>query len=94
MITALSLLAAYLLGAIPFGLILARATCGIDIRQLGSGNIGATNVVRTVGWKLGIPVLLLDAAKGFFPTFLIPHWLHNQNCIIAISASITYIPHA
>lgn len=59
-------LMAFLLGSIPFGLIIARAK-GIDIRQHGSGNIGATNVLRVVGKKYGITCLLLDALKGFVP---------------------------
>lgn len=57
---------AFLLGSIPFGLLIARAR-GIDIRQHGSGNIGATNVLRVVGKKYGIACLLLDALKGFIP---------------------------
>jgi len=85
------LLTAYLLGAIPFGLILARAVCGIDVRLLGSGNIGATNVVRTVGWKLGIPVFLLDAAKGFFPTFFLPQWLNNTSPYLGIAIGLAAI---
>lgn len=58
--------AAYLIGSIPFGLLLSRSS-GIDIRQHGSGNIGATNVSRLVGKKIGLLTLLLDAAKGFLP---------------------------
>lgn len=57
---------AFLLGSIPFGLLIARSR-GIDIRQHGSGNIGATNVLRVMGWKAGLPCLLLDALKGFLP---------------------------
>ncbi len=57
---------AFLLGSIPFGLLIAKAR-GIDIRQHGSGNIGATNVLRVVGKKYGIACLLLDALKGFIP---------------------------
>lgn len=57
---------AFLLGSIPFGLIIAKAK-GIDIRQHGSGNIGATNVLRVIGKKYGITCLLLDALKGFIP---------------------------
>lgn len=57
---------AFLLGSIPFGLFIAKAK-GIDIRQHGSGNIGATNVLRVVGKKYGISCLLLDALKGFIP---------------------------
>lgn len=56
---------AFLLGSIPFGYLLFRATTGGDIRRGGSGNIGATNVLRTAGKKLGIATLLLDAAKGY-----------------------------
>jgi acyl phosphate:glycerol-3-phosphate acyltransferase len=63
---ALAIAGAYLLGSIPFGLILARAR-GVDVRAAGSGNIGATNVARTVGRKLGVVVLLLDALKGMGP---------------------------
>ncbi|TGK43577.1 glycerol-3-phosphate 1-O-acyltransferase PlsY [Leptospira andrefontaineae] len=55
--------ASFLLGAIPFGFLAAKFK-GIDIRQKGSGNIGATNVTRMLGWKIGLPVLLLDIAKG------------------------------
>lgn len=55
---------AYLLGAIPFGLILVRLSTGRDVRQSGSGNIGATNVLRTTGRIWGVATLLLDAAKG------------------------------
>jgi len=62
-------LLAFLLGSIPFGLLIARAR-GIDIRQHGSGNIGATNVLRVVGKKYGITCLFLDLLKGLIPTIL------------------------
>lgn len=62
-------LLAFLLGSVPFGLFIARAK-GIDIRQHGSGNIGATNVFRVVGKKHGITCLLLDALKGFLPVVI------------------------
>ena len=58
-------LIAYLLGSIPFGLILVRIVRGEDVRLSGSGNIGATNVARSGGAKLGVLTLLLDALKGF-----------------------------
>jgi glycerol-3-phosphate acyltransferase PlsY len=67
---ALTLLA-YLIGAIPFGLLIAK-TKGVDIRTVGSGNIGATNVLRTLGKPLGITCFVLDVLKGFFPAFLFP----------------------
>jgi glycerol-3-phosphate acyltransferase PlsY len=62
-------LLAFLLGSIPFGLFIARMK-GIDIRQHGSGNIGATNVLRVVGKKHGITCLILDALKGFVPVVI------------------------
>jgi glycerol-3-phosphate acyltransferase PlsY len=64
------LAASYLLGSIPFGWILHRILAGSDIRKKGSGNIGATNVARTLGKGLGILVLLLDASKGVFAVLL------------------------
>ena len=62
-------LVAFLLGSIPFGLLIAKAK-GIQIREHGSGNIGATNVLRVVGKKYGIACLLLDALKGFIPVVI------------------------
>jgi glycerol-3-phosphate acyltransferase PlsY len=57
----------YLAGSIPFGVLLARWFAGVDVRTVGSGNIGATNVARAGGKKLGLAVLLLDAAKAILP---------------------------
>jgi len=60
----LSIVIAYLLGSIPFGYVLTRLSTGRDVRASGSGNIGATNVLRTAGKKLGIATLALDVFKG------------------------------
>ena len=65
MIPLLVLPAAYLLGAIPFGFLLVKWKTGGDVRAGGSGNIGATNVLRTSGRAAGIATLLLDIAKGY-----------------------------
>ena len=62
---------AYLLGAIPFGLLIARAN-GVDIRAVGSGNIGATNVFRALGKGWGILAFACDALKGFIPASVFP----------------------
>ena len=62
-------LAAYLLGSIPTGFLVARAK-GVDIRSVGSGNIGATNAMRALGKPLGIFVLLMDVLKGFLAVYL------------------------
>ncbi len=66
----LALLLAYLIGAIPFGFLLVKLTTGKDVRASGSGNIGATNVLRTTGRGAGIATLLLDIAKGFGAVWL------------------------
>jgi glycerol-3-phosphate acyltransferase PlsY len=68
----------YLLGSIPFGLLLVRLTGGGDIRQLGSGNIGATNVLRTGNKKLAFATLLLDAGKGAAAVLLARHFHFNE----------------
>jgi glycerol-3-phosphate acyltransferase PlsY len=70
MMPVLALVAAYLIGAIPFGFLLVKWTTGADIRASGSGNIGATNVLRATGWKTGATTLLLDIAKGYFAVWL------------------------
>jgi len=61
----LAILIAYMLGAIPFGYLLTRLTTGKDVRSEGSGNIGATNVLRTAGRGAAVATLLLDMAKGY-----------------------------
>lgn len=72
-------LCAYLLGAIPFGVLIGRFTKDVDIREHGSGNIGTTNAYRVLGFKAGTVVLLCDIAKGALPAFLagllFPPWL-------------------
>jgi acyl phosphate:glycerol-3-phosphate acyltransferase len=66
----LVVLGAYLLGSMPFGYWLVRLLKGEDIRKVGSGNIGATNVWRTYGKAYGIPIVVLDVAKGFIPALV------------------------
>jgi len=89
------IVASYLIGAVPFGLLLSRSS-GIDIRTQGSCNIGATNVARLLGKKMGILTLLLDVAKGFFPMFvtalIIGHG-PGRNLLIALSGAATVLGH-
>jgi glycerol-3-phosphate acyltransferase PlsY len=59
----------YVIGSIPFGVIFAKMK-KVDLRKVGSGNIGATNVGRALGWKFAVMTFLLDAFKGFLPAFL------------------------
>lgn len=68
------LLLAYLLGATPTSYIVGRLGFGVDLRQHGSGNLGATNVFRVLGWKAAAPVALVDIAKGWFPTSYFALW--------------------
>ena len=82
----------YLLGSIPTGFLWGNAR-GIDIRTIGSGNIGATNVMRTLGKGPGITVLLIDALKGFVPVFVAPRIFHGLDrsalqivCCVAVIA--------
>ena len=67
---ALIIVCGYLLGSIPFGYVIPRLVRGEDVRLHGSGNVGASNVWRAYGRSLGIPVALLDVAKGFVPALV------------------------
>ncbi len=81
------LLAAYLCGSIPFGLVIVRAVAGVDLRKVGSGNIGATNAGRVVGKTWGILVLLLDALKGAGPTLLTPWFAETLGLAVDLSTA-------
>lgn len=70
MTTVLLVVAGYLLGSMPWGYWLVRLVKHDDIRKHGSGNVGGTNVWRAYGWKLGLPVVVLDTAKGFVPALV------------------------
>ena len=70
---------AYFLGSIPFGYLIVRATGGDDIRQRGSGNIGAANVARNAGAGAGVLTLLLDAGKGYLAVWVANRWLAGEN---------------
>ena len=66
--------ASYLLGSIPTGYLIVRLTGRKDVRDFGSGNTGATNVMRLKGWTAALPVALVDVAKGFLPVALAGTW--------------------
>jgi acyl phosphate:glycerol-3-phosphate acyltransferase len=70
MTTALLVVGGYLLGSMPWGYWLVRLVKRDDIRRYGSGNVGGTNVWRVYGWRLGLPVVVLDTAKGFAPALV------------------------
>jgi glycerol-3-phosphate acyltransferase PlsY len=78
---ALTIGLAYLVGGIPVSHMAARYGAGIDLRQHGSKNLGATNVYRVLGWKYAIPVGLFDLAKGFVPTYFFAPWVGTADWI-------------
>ena len=82
----LAFLAAYLIGSIPFGLLLAMAAGKGDIRQIGSGNIGATNVLRTGNKGLAAATLLLDLAKGFAAVLIARQFWPDAVGLAAVAA--------
>jgi glycerol-3-phosphate acyltransferase PlsY len=71
--TAVAVVLSYVVGSIPAAY-LAGKSRGIDLRRYGSGNLGATNVVRTLGWKVGLFVFAFDVAKGALPVLALPQW--------------------
>jgi acyl-phosphate glycerol 3-phosphate acyltransferase len=73
------LLISYLAGSIPFAFLAGKLFKGIDLREHGSGNLGATNVFRVMGWKIREPVMVLDMAKGALPVLLLPPRLAPAN---------------
>ncbi len=82
----LGLVLAYLAGSIPAAYIAGKLTKGIDLRQHGSGNLGATNVYRVLGAKIAVAVLLFDAAKGALPVLYFPRLL-DPSAVTAASAT-------
>jgi glycerol-3-phosphate acyltransferase PlsY len=82
----LGALVGYLCGSVPFGLLLGRWLRGVDVRTVGSGNIGATNVARAGGLKLGALVLLLDALKAALPTWAVL-WLFPGDVTLHVGVS-------
>lgn len=89
----LLLLGAYLLGSIPFGLLFARLFGGTDVRQSGSGNIGATNVARVAGLLPGILTLLLDAAKGALAVWLAARFADHSARMMMLAGVAALLGH-
>jgi len=79
---------AYLLGAIPFAYIIAKRVKGVDIRTIGSGNPGATNVVRAVGKTAGIITFALDVLKGFVAVYFASAVNSSPFFVVAVSAAV------
>lgn len=89
---AIAVVAGYLLGSIPFAYLAGKLTRGIDLRQHGSGNLGATNVYRTLGGKIASVVLALDLAKGAIPVLLVKRLAIGDHLALwAIAAGVAAI---
>jgi glycerol-3-phosphate acyltransferase PlsY len=91
--TILILSLAYLLGSIPFGLLLGKLFAGTDVRRLGSGNIGATNVARAVGPAAGLFTLLLDAGKGWLAVCIAGRPAHGTASLMAVAGLLALLGH-
>lgn len=90
---ALSAVIAYLLGGVPFGYLFVRFTLGKDVRTMGSGNIGATNVYRTAGRKTGLIVLGLDIVKGFLAVWIAALLSHGDPVALGLAMTAVVIGH-
>jgi len=88
----LSIPIAYLWGSIPFGLLLGWLA-GKDVRKEGSGNIGATNVLRTCGWAFGVPAFLMDFLKGYGPALLAIHVFEAEPLVVVAAAICAVLGH-
>ncbi len=86
----LLLILAYLIGALPFSILAGKILKGIDIREYGSGNAGATNTFRILGKKAGIPVLCLDILKGFISVSLAHYSEFGSNTEMFINISLAF----
>jgi acyl phosphate:glycerol-3-phosphate acyltransferase len=84
------LVASYLLGAVPTSHIVSRTIAGIDLRQHGSGNLGATNLYRVLGWRYAVPVALFDIAKGVIPVLVFAPQVSASE-LFAISCGVAAI---
>lgn len=84
--------AAYASGSVPWGVVLGKLLKGIDVRQFGSGNTGATNSMRVLGWRIALSVGVLDVLKGLLPV-VIARWLGAPEWVVALMAIAATVGH-
>ena len=89
----LALVASYLIGAIPTSYLVGRLARGIDLREHGSRNLGATNLYRTLGWKFALPVALFDIAKGAVPVLLIAPQVSPSRLFALVCGAAAVVGH-
>jgi acyl phosphate:glycerol-3-phosphate acyltransferase len=87
LILALDLVLAYLIGAFPSSVVLGRLFRGVDVRRVGSGNAGATNAWRVLGWRIGLAVMVLDVAKGAVAAAVIPRVVGCSSLPVSLAAA-------
>ena len=87
------LIASYLLGAVPTSYLAARLFRGIDLREHGSRNLGATNLYRVLGWRYAVPVGLLDAAKGLVPVLVFAPRVSSSELFALICGLVAVVGH-
>jgi glycerol-3-phosphate acyltransferase PlsY len=88
----LAIIVSYLIGSVPFGLIFSRQLSGVDVRTVGSGNIGATNVLRVAGKTAAVLTLLADALKGLIPVLLAKYFIQDE-AVTALSGVAVILGH-
>lgn len=82
----------YLVGAVPFGLVVGKIICGVDPRDAGSRNTGATNVARLCGFKYGVMALVLDLGKGLIPV-LMAHAISDSHFFVGLTGLVAVVGH-
>jgi glycerol-3-phosphate acyltransferase PlsY len=88
----LSIILAYLIGAVPFGLLFSRIFSNVDVRRVGSGNIGATNVLRASGKKAAALTLVADCLKGLLPVLAVGNLFHDD-LVTALAGAAALLGH-
>ena len=87
------LIIAYLLGSIPFGFLLGKIFKGVDLREHGSGNVGATNALRVLGWKMGVIAMILDMMKGVTAIMIARSILPEQDLLLISTGLVVILGH-
>ncbi len=87
------LIIAYLLGSVPFGFLLGKIFKGVDLREHGSGNVGATNALRVLGWKMGVIAMILDMMKGVTAIMIARSILPEQDLLLISTGLVVILGH-